>query len=107
MAKAKKMTALRKAARGQECTIRLYPYCNGDPDTSVLCHAPCDDDGMGYKSPDHWAAIGCSSCHSIIDGGWVHTELSKGEVDRAFTDAIYRTQKYFISLGLITVRGAA
>ncbi|EIZ8685769.1 DUF1364 family protein, partial [Shigella sonnei] len=30
------MVDLRKAARGQMCTVRIPGYCNHDPETSVL-----------------------------------------------------------------------
>ena len=32
------MVDLRKAARGQMCTVRIPGYCNHDPETSVLAH---------------------------------------------------------------------
>ncbi len=33
------MVDLRKAARGQMCTVRIPGYCNHDPETSVLAHS--------------------------------------------------------------------
>ncbi len=61
------MSKLRKSARGEECTLQIHPYCNGNPETVVLCHLPSGS-GMGQKSPDWWAAYGCSACHDVIDG---------------------------------------
>lgn len=65
-----KMTPMRMAARDQECTIRLPEVCNYDPSTSVLCHDNrlASGKGMGLKAPDTAAAIGCSSCHDVLDG---------------------------------------
>tara|TARA_R110002126_G_C10379499_1_gene494118 strand:- start:842 stop:1144 length:303 start_codon:yes stop_codon:yes gene_type:complete len=100
MAKQNKFT---KSARGEDCTFRLFPYCNQNPETTVLCHINCDDKGMGIKSPDWWAAYGCSDCHDIIDDrrriAWpVEFDLSKTSLD-----AIYRTHKRMIEKGLIKV----
>lgn len=61
-------TAIRKAARGQNCTLRL-PCCNGNPETTVLAHirnsAFC---GVGMKPHDIMGLFACSSCHDALDG---------------------------------------
>lgn len=64
------MTPIRRAARGQDCTLQILGVCNGDPETTVLCHSNqlADGKGMGLKAPDHEACFGCSSCHDVIDG---------------------------------------
>lgn len=64
-----KMTPIRKAARGQECTLR-FDCCNGRTDTTVLCHSNqlADGKGMGIKAPDTAAAFGCVACHDVLDG---------------------------------------
>lgn len=64
-----KMTPIRKAARGQECTLR-FECCNGRTDTTVLCHSNllADGKGMGIKAPDTAAAFGCAACHDVLDG---------------------------------------
>ncbi len=63
------MVDLRKAARGQMCTVRIPGYCNHNPETSVLAHyrlaGTC---GTATKPHDMQAAIACSSCHDLIDG---------------------------------------
>ena len=60
----------RDAARGQGCTVRLPFTCNGNPETTVLCHSNLgrDGKGMGIKASDDRAAFGCSSCHDVLDG---------------------------------------
>lgn len=97
-----KQTKLTKSARGEECTLRIYPYCNGNPETVVFCHAPSDDKGMGIKSPDWWGAYGCSDCHDIVDGRRI-AMLTREEIESIFMSGIYRTQKRMIEKGLINV----
>ena len=99
MAKQNKFT---KSARGEDCTLRLYPFCNSNPETTVLAHINCDDKGMGFKSPDWWSCYACSDCHDVIDGRrpmGVHEIV----IDRCVMDAIYRTHKRMIEKGLIKV----
>lgn len=96
------MSKLTKAARGQECTVQLYPYCNGNTETVVLAHAPCEDKGMSRKSPDWWGADCCSSCHDVVDGR-LHTDLSNSEIQACHIRGVYRTIKRRIEQGLINV----
>ncbi|SDF80681.1 MULTISPECIES: nuclease domain-containing protein [unclassified Duganella] len=102
--KGPKMTPIRKAARGQDCTIVLPGVCNRDPATSVLCHSNelADGKGMGLKAPDTAAAIGCSACHDVLDGrrprpAW----LTKDMVLAAFRGGIERTHQFLRTKGLI------
>lgn len=89
-AKGPKMTPIRKAARGQDCTLRIPGVCNRDPETVVLCHsnALADGKGMGLKAPDTEACFGCSSCHDVLDGraprpDWLTLLLLEGAFIRA------------------------
>ena len=62
------MTDLRKAAKGRECMIRIPDVCNGNPETTVLCHYRLIGvSGIGMKSPDLIAAHGYSDCHDAVD----------------------------------------
>jgi hypothetical protein len=97
-----KQTKLTRAARGQECTVQLYPYCNGNPETTVLAHANSEDKGMGIKSPDWWGADACSACHDILDGR-VRTDIPREEITAAHIRGIYRTIKRRIEQGVIKV----
>ena len=99
----RKYPKITKHAKGQDCQIQLYPYCNQNPETTVFCHAPCEDKGMGIKSPDWWGAFGCSSCHDVIDGRKKVNDISKLEIDQAHTRGIYRTLKILIDDGIITI----
>lgn len=96
------MSKLRKAARGRQCTIQIHPYCSMDDETTVLCHAPCEDKGWSTKSPDWWGADGCNICHDIVDGR-MKVELSQEEIKECFVRGIYRTIKRRIEQGLISV----
>jgi len=93
---------LTKAARGQECTIQIHPYCNMNPETTVFCHAPSEDKCMSRKSPDYWGADGCSACHDIVDGRH-STELEADEIYRLFMRGVFRTIKRRIEQGLIKI----
>lgn len=99
-----KMTPIRKAARGQDCTINLPGVCNHANYTTVLCHSNslADGKGMGIKAPDTAAAFGCSACHDVLDGrcprpAW----LSKDDVDAAFATGVGRTHEFLRTKGLI------
>ena len=99
----RKIKKITEYARGQECQIRLYPYCNGNPETTVFCHAPCEDKGMGIKSPDWWGAFGCSDCHDIVDMRRRVDIISLDEIFMAHIGGTYRSLKILIEDGIIKV----
>ena len=87
-----KTTKARQSARGQDCTLRVSGYMGcSDTDTTVLAHAPCRDDGKGFKSPDLWAAFGCFNCHTLIDDLTSH--LTPLERAQGWLRGIYETQR--------------
>lgn len=94
------MSRLTRAAKGQECTIQIHPYCNMNSETTVFAHANSEDKGMAIKSPDWWGADSCSTCHDIVDGRR-KTDLSREEIFSAHVRGIYRTIKRRIEQGLI------
>jgi hypothetical protein len=87
---------LREQARGRDCQIRLPQICNFDPATTVLCHYRLVGlSGMGMRSPDVFAAHGCSKCHSVVD-------TSKDpEIVIAFLQGVIRTQALLVKEGII------
>lgn len=99
-----KSTPIRQSARGEECTISLPMVCNGNPETTVLCHSNqlADGKGMGLKAPDNRAAYGCSACHDVLDGraprpsGWTYEMVLE-----RFEAAITRTQAILLRKGLV------
>jgi hypothetical protein len=64
-----KSTPARKAAKGQECMVRIPGICNRDPETTVLAHyrlaGYC---GTGMKPDDEaFGAWASSACHDECD----------------------------------------
>ena len=101
--KGPRSTPIRRAARGQDCTLRLA-VCNFDPDTTVLCHSNflIDGKGMGMKAPDMAAAFGCSACHDVLDGRRLRpADLSLVGLEAAFRSAVGRTHEILRSKGLL------
>lgn len=101
----RKHQKLRDSARGEECTLAIHPYCNGDPTTVVLCHLPSGS-GTGQKSPDWFAVYGCSSCHDIIDGRFPNSMLYKTikeDIPEFNQLALFRTWSRMIEKGLIKI----
>jgi len=97
------MSKITKSARGEDCSLRIPGVCNFDPATTVFCHAPCVDKGMGYKSPSWWGSYGCSSCHDYIDGRGKFNKWGATDVDDEvfWMPAIYETQKKLFAKGLL------
>lgn len=93
---------LTKAAQGQECTLRLFPYCNFNPETTVFAHANSSSKGMALKSENWWGCDCCSDCHAILDGQR-KTELTELEIKEALLRAIHETLKNRIEKGLIKI----
>lgn len=101
-----KMTPIRRAARGQACTLQFAGICNFDPATTVLCHSNflADGKGMGLKAPDTAAAFGCSACHDLLDGRRPRPpHLTAGNVESIFYAAVSRTHQILRALGLMAV----
>lgn len=101
--KGPRSTPIRRAARGQDCTLRLV-VCNFDPDTTVLCHSNflADGKGMVLKAPDTAAAFGCSACHDVLDGRRPRpADLSLEGLEAAFRLAVGRTHEILRSMGLL------
>lgn len=93
---------LTRSARGQECTIRIPGVCNGNPETTVLCHI--NGAGAGIKAPDYEAAYGCSNCHAVVDGK-AQIDFDKDCIKLWFLEACVRTRKIMQQKGLISYAG--
>jgi hypothetical protein len=98
----RKYQKLRDSARGEDCTLQIHPYCNGNPETVVLCHLPSGS-GMGQKSPDWFAVYGCSSCHDIIDGRSPLRGNVASQLYSIMNRALFRTWERMIEKGLIKI----
>ena len=98
--KAPKTSAIRRSAKGEECTINLYGVCSHQTETVVLCHE--NGGGMGMKTPDENGAYGCHACHMVVDmqhplPAW----LTRDYVNRQFELAQEKTRQKLIAKGLI------
>ena len=86
-----KMTAARRAAKGQPCLIRL-PGCDGGGETTVLApYRLAGTCGMGMKPDDEQAAFACVNCHDAVDGRR-NCGLPRAEIRLAFAEGVLRTQ---------------
>lgn len=92
-------TKLRQSAKGEACTFQIVDVCNGDPETTVLCHAPSEVSGMGSKGHDYHAAFGCSACHEALD----RHHISKSERLYYWLRGVMRTQNIWVERGLIVL----
>jgi hypothetical protein len=95
--------ALRDSARGQCCTLQIPGICNGNPETTVLCHLPSNTHGIGYKSDDYWAVFGCSSCHDAIDGR-IPYDWRPGELNELLFYGLHRTIAIWIGQDSLIIK---
>jgi len=100
----RKIPKLRKSAKGEECCLAIHPYCNGNTETTVLCHISSSvSSGAGIKPPDWFGVYGCSSCHDVIDGR-IQVDASLGMAKhQIINDALFRTWQRMIEKGLIKI----
>lgn len=99
-----KMTPIRRAARGQDCTVEILGVCNRDPSTVVLCHSNrlADGKGMGLKAPDTAGCFGCSSCHDVLDGRAPRpTGMTLAALNARFDSAVEKTHVILRTKGLM------
>jgi Protein of unknown function (DUF1364) len=92
------MTALRKSAKGRDCTVRIPGICNFDSDTTVLAHL--GGGGMGMKRNDLFGAFCCHACHQVIDGA-VPSIISKSTLKLYHLEGMVRTQEIWLAEGKI------
>lgn len=101
-----KQTKITRAAKGQDCQVRIPGVCNFNPETTVLAHRPGGP--MGGKNPDYQGAFCCSSCHDAVDGRaeYYHMELdNKYVLMNHFYEGVFRTQEILRGMGLIKFKG--
>lgn len=94
------MSKLRKAAQGEDCTIRIPGVCTWNREETVLCHM--NGAGLALKDDDTEAAFGCYACHCAVDGKpTVKHGFTKDEIKLMFFEGCKRTRERFRELGLI------
>lgn len=96
------MSKIRKSARGQDCTLMLFPHCEMNTETVVLAHLPSSFKGIGLKSPDWWGVYACRSCHDVLDGRQ-KTEIEPKELAVLAQNALFRTWAKHIDEGRIQI----
>lgn len=96
------MTAITKSARGENCTIRVPGYCNGNPETTVFCHINGIrfGHGTGQKVSDILGAYGCSCCHDVVDGRQ-RSNFTGQELRVMHLEGMAETQLKLLAKGLI------
>ncbi|MCM8910885.1 DUF1364 domain-containing protein [Pseudomonas inefficax] len=96
-----RQTKLTKAARGQECQVRIPGLCNGNPETTVLAHyrmaGTC---GVGYKPNDLQGAWACSACHDACDGR--RSDIGRDQARQYHAEGVMRTQALLLREGLVS-----
>ena len=98
------MSQLTKLAEGQECALRLFPYCEWQG-TIVPAHIQSEAKGWSIKSPDWWLVHSCMTCHDIIDGRKTDHDLSPLEIQVQINRALFITINRAIDAGLIVIKG--
>lgn len=95
--------AIRKAAKGEECTV-----CKRNDGTTSFCHLNESWAGKGtsQKSDDIAGFFGCNLCHAIYDrripkSAGYHPAHDTEVIMRA----MYRTWRRLIELKVITIKG--
>jgi hypothetical protein len=94
--------ALREAARGEECTLKIFGVCVGGTETTVLAHLHDETFGRSQKADDTSAVFACFGCHNEIDG---RTRRTEGE-DLTWYKlrALQRTVRRLVERGIMSVK---
>jgi len=81
--------AIRKAARGQACTLMFPGTGLHDRETVVWAHMPGNryGGGMGTKNHDFVGCFACQNCHDILDGR-IKTDFTPEFLQHKFDEAM-------------------
>jgi len=91
-----------RAAKGQDCQVRIPGVCNFNPETTVFAHL--GGGGMGYKKRDIFGAFACSACHDAVDkrkGHYGKEDWTRAEVKLMHYEGMERTQNLLIEMGIL------
>ncbi len=95
---------VRRAARGQQCALRLPGVCSHDPETVILAHPPLSNGGMGTKGSDIDGAFVCAACHDVLDGRARPGLLDREQILEAWIRATQETRAQLVEAGILEVR---
>jgi hypothetical protein len=97
--------AIRKAARGQDCTVNITGVCNYNPETVIFAHYPNESKGMGIKASDICGGFSCSNCHDALDGRTKSANLDAYLREFYMRRSMVRTLTALVDMGIITIKG--
>jgi hypothetical protein len=84
---------MRKAAKGECCTLRIPGVCNHGTETTVLAHLRMFGwAGMAQKPPDFLGVFACHPCHDALDGR-AGAKVSHTDILRALGETLIRQHK--------------
>lgn len=92
---------LRKHAKGQPCTLRISPFCDGGGETTVLAHIRDRYKGAGIKASDLSACYACHACHDFLDHHLFRMEIH--EYYRCQLRALQETLEILVADKIIIV----
>jgi len=97
---------IKKSAKGEDCSLQIFPFCRGDTETTVLAHLQSAAHGIALKSPDWWAVYACQVCHDIIDGRLPQAarDIGEYEIHQCILRGLFRTHRKLIVKGLIVIK---
>lgn len=94
---------IRKAARGEQCTLQIVGTCNRNPETVVFAHLPDPSHGMAIKASDVAGCFACAACHDQLDGRTPPTPEYREHKDWYLRMALQRTLARLFELGVVRV----
>lgn len=88
-------------AKGQPCTLRISPHCDGGGETTVACHVRDSHKGERQKASDHSIAFGCGACHRFLDEGFVRHHMTAEDLAPFEKRGLQETWAILIRDGII------
>lgn len=92
--------SLTEVARGMPCCLEVPDVCNGNPETTVWCHANTQEwgKGMSAKCDDFMGVFGCSACHQ-----WLDEPKNADAANYLFIEAYRRTWRLLWGNGIVRI----
>lgn len=98
------MSAITKAAKHQQCTVRIPGVCCFNPETTVFAHISGVRFGHGMGIKTKLGAFACASCHDLIDSRMKRPEgMTKQDVKLMHYEGVFETLGKLIEMGLVVL----